>query len=599
MKNTNIPYKTIMFRVTSIMIGLTAVITILILYGCLYTFKYILNEKITSTTTSNLKIVSKNIENRIDEVVQLAKWCSINNQVSSYVSSTSSNINSSISLNTYYRVKEELNNSRSSRYVDRLIISNPEGVLLQIITDTSAGSLTDGKVSKEVPYFDELFNEVGFKWIGLKEDAFKKDVSADKIIPIIRPIYSYYDNSSVGWVYISINTEIITDFLDSYNLNKGDEIFISIGGKVYKYIENKLILVDLDKYEKADVVENNNIITYKSKDSSNKDVNYIWYKSDLDGWAVGQALKKSNFSIQKSLFIPLSILIIVLLFSLAGILTYILNEMISKPVRKINNKVARISMGDFSIDDSIERQDEIGTIGRGINILSEKITDLISSKVEYEKQKKDLEFKMLQSQINPHFLYNTLNSIKWMATIQNVTGIPEMTSALAKLLKNISKGTDQIISIEEEINLLNEYITIQKYRYGGALKVIYNVEDEKIYLSKIIKFTLQPMVENAIFHGIEPKGNEGVIKISFGLFEEDKVKIEIKDNGIGISDDKIKKILSGDNSLDKKSFNNIGIKNVNDRIKLTFGNEYGIKIASVLNEYTSIIIVIPYDKVKK
>ncbi len=599
MKNTNISYKTIMFRVTSIMIGLTAIITILILYGCLYTFSYILNEKITSTTTSNLKIVSKNIENRVDEIIQLAKWCSINNQVSSYVGSTSSNINSSVSLNTYYRVKEELNNSRSSRYVDRLIISNPEGILLQIITDTSAGSLTDGRISKEVPYFDELFNERGFKWIGLKEDAFKKDLSADKIIPIIRPIYSYYDNSSVGWVYISVNTEIITDFLDSYNLNKGDEIFISIGGKIYKYIENKLLLVDLDKYEKTDVVENNKIITYKSKDSSNKDVNYIWYKSDLDGWAVGQALKKSNFSIEKSLFIPLSILIIVLLFSLAGILTYILNEMISKPVRKINNKVARISMGDFSIDHSIERQDEIGTIGRGINILSEKITDLISSKVEYEKQKKDLEFKMLQSQINPHFLYNTLNSIKWMATIQNVTGIPEMTSALAKLLKNISKGTDQIISIEEEINLLNEYIIIQKYRYGGALKVIYNVEDEKIYLSKIIKFTLQPMVENAIFHGIEPKGNEGVINISFNLFEEDKVKIEIKDNGIGISDDKIKKILSGDNSLDKKSFNNIGIKNVNDRIKLTFGNEYGIKIASVLNEYTSIIIVIPYDKVKK
>ncbi|MDV4149800.1 histidine kinase [Clostridium sp. AL.422] len=592
----NISYKTIKFRVTLIIITSTAIITFFILYGCLYTFKHILNEKITSTTTSNLEIVSKNIENSIDEVMQLAKWCGINNLVASYVSNAPNNMNSSISLNTYYRVKEELNNSRSSRYVDRLIISNEDGALLQIGSESTTGSLKDGQISREVPYFDELIEYHGFKWIGIKENPFKKDINSDNIIPIIRPIYSLYSNGKIGWVYISLNTDIITDYLDSYNLNKFDEVFISIGKNTYKYLEGKLTLVNIDNTKKTDVKEYNNIVTYKSENSLGREANYIWYKSDLQDWSIGHALSTSNFSIDKSLFIPLSILIVVLLFSLAAILTYLFNEMINKPVRKINNKIAHISIGDFSIDHSIEKEDEIGTIGRGINILSKKITDLIEYKVEYEKQKKDLEFKVLQSQINPHFLYNTLNSIKWMATIQNSTGIPEMTTALARLLKNISKGTDQIISIEKEISLLNEYITIQKYRYGGALNIIYNVEDNRIYNSSIIKFTLQPLVENSIFHGIEPKGREGEIKISCYFIDDDTIKIEIKDDGVGISKDRIKEILNGNLKSDKKSFNNIGIKNVSDRIKLTFGHEYGISIKSVINEYTSIILTIPYVK---
>lgn len=167
--------------------------------------------------------------------------------------------------------------------------------------------------------------------------------------------------------------------------------------------------------------------------------------------------------------------------------------------------MVRIAGGDFSRDPSVEWEHELGDIGRGINDLSENVSELMEKRLEDEKQKQDLEYKMLQSQINPHFLYNTLNSIKWMATIQGATGISEMTTSLSRLLKSISKGTSLLIDIREELSLLENYFTIQSYRYGGTITMDIQVDNESLYNSEIIKFTLQPLVENAIFHGIEPK----------------------------------------------------------------------------------------------
>ena len=134
---------------------------------------------------------------------------------------------------------------------------------------------------------------------------------------------------------------------------------------------------------------------------------------------------------------------------------------------------------------------------------------------EDEKQKQDLEYRMLQNQINPHFIYNTLNSIKWMATIQHAPGIAEMVMALSRLLKSISKSNERLVPLYEEFALLNDYFTIQQYRYGGTITLdVSYIEDESLNHSCLIpRFTLQPLVENAIFHGIEPKGSAGEVTL--------------------------------------------------------------------------------------
>lgn len=207
-----------------------------------------------------------------------------------------------------------------------------------------------------------------------------------------------------------------------------------------------------------------------------------------------------------------------------------------------------------------------------------------------------LEFKVLQNQINPHFLYNTLNSIKWMATLQKNTPIRDMTGALGRLLQNISKGTAVKIPIYEEMSVLDDYILIQNVRYNGKIQVRYHITDKDITQAYILKFTIQPIIENAIFHGIEPKGEEGRIDIILER-ENNAILIHVADDGVGMNPEQIEAVLSGKQEIEhKRGLNGIGIRNIRDRIQMTYGKEYGLFIDSVPGEYTKVTIKIPYEK---
>lgn len=589
--------KTIKIRITIVIMISTIITTILISYFCYSTFQYLLQRNLIQSTGSKLQLVMKNIENNMDNIEDLAKWCSNNTQMSYYVSNAPDHISSVESINAYNRLQEELRNTRaSSSYIGRVIISNPKNALLQYLNGISEGSLMDGKTIRGLPYFDELMQAKDLKWIGLKKDPFQSKGNS-LIIPIIRPVYSSFDSSVDGWVYISVNSSAITNYFENYNKELDSELYVIINNTIYLYKDEELKETSPQfSILKNNTVEYNKDITYYTiKDEKGVEHIIVCYASNLNGWYIAQSISNEQLSIQKDAYFPLLLFIIGLLFSLGIILTYTFNIMINEPIRKINNKIFQISAGDFSKNPSIESSDEIGTIGKGINILSQDVLKLIESRVADEKQKKELEFRVLQSQINPHFLYNTLNSIKWMATIQKASGIPEMTTSLARLLRNIAKGTSQMITIKEELDLLNDYITIQQYRYGGTITVNQNIMSEDLYGCHIIKFTLQPIVENAIFHGIEPKSIEGIININITNINNNKILIEIVDNGVGMSEEKINKLLTLKETTGNNSFNNIGISNVNERIKLTFGDEYGLNIKSKLNEYTNMIITIPYQ----
>ena len=185
-----------------------------------------------------------------------------------------------------------------------------------------------------------------------------------------------------------------------------------------------------------------------------------------------------------------------------------------------------------------------------------------------------------------------------MATIQGASGIAEMTTALARLLKQVAKGSSAMISLEEELNLVKDYFLIQQYRYGGSISIEYKIESENLYQCQIHRFSLQPIVENALFHGIEPKGSAGRIVIDVGLSiteEQKNLKISITDNGVGMSQENIEKVLHQKPSKKRADFfRQVGIANVNQRIQHEFGPDYGIFIDSELGIYTTMTILIPY-----
>ena len=293
------------------------------------------------------------------------------------------------------------------------------------------------------------------------------------------------------------------------------------------------------------------------------------------------------------------LIIIIAVSFIAFVLFSFLSQTINVPVGQLQLRMKRIEEGDFSRDNSTEWEHELGDIGKTINDLSENVLHLMNQRIEQEKQKKDYEYRMLQSQINPHFMYNTLNSIKWMATMQSATGIAEMTTALSRLLKNISNGTTSLISIQQELDLVQDYFTIQKYRYGGTITLEIQIDDEGLLPCQILKFTMQPLIENAIFHGIEPKGCAGSICIHIYKDSSGDIHIEIQDDGVGIQPEVAAGLLVQDTSAGSSFFKEIGISNVHKRLQYEFGSPYGLSIDSTPGQGTVVTILLPFTQRKE
>ncbi len=221
--------------------------------------------------------------------------------------------------------------------------------------------------------------------------------------------------------------------------------------------------------------------------------------------------------------------------------------------------------------------------------MTSQIRQLMEQNIYEQEQKRQSELKALRSQINPHFLYNTLDSIIWMAEGGKNKEVVRMTAALARLLRQSISNDNELISIEKEIDYAGSYLTIQKMRYRDKLE--YEIEvDEEIKHKEIINLILQPLVENAIYHGIKYRGSKGLVRIT-GRGEGDKIILTVSDNGIGMDETALEEIF--DRSKAREGNNGVGVYNVQTRIQLYYGTEYGLHFESRLGEGTQVTVTIP------
>ena len=282
-------------------------------------------------------------------------------------------------------------------------------------------------------------------------------------------------------------------------------------------------------------------------------------------------------------------------FLLALVLALILAAYLTKPISLLNNRLHRIADNDFSYDPEIEKAGgELGQIGHTVNEMTMSIENLLQTTEQSYEQRRKIEIQLLQSQVNPHVLYNTLDSIRWMAVIQKSPGIESMTRSLSNLLKNIAKGTQDKITLEEELTLLHDYVEIQSVRYMEAFTFCDTVPKE-LYRYRIIKLTLQPLVENAIFHGIEPTGENGTITVT-GREEGSDLVLCVTDDGAGIPPDVLPTLLSEERPRSHASLNGIGVCNVHKRLQMLYGEAYGLTIESEPGVGTCVTVRVPKEE---
>ena len=285
----------------------------------------------------------------------------------------------------------------------------------------------------------------------------------------------------------------------------------------------------------------------------------------------------------KTLFV---IFLVVVLFTV--IIIRFFSKLFSNPAKELANAMREFEKDTNNFEfKTIEGTAEITSLTESFEHMVVQIKELVETVRQEEITLRKTELKALQAQINPHFLYNTLDAIAWLCEEERYKDAVEMVNSLAKLFRiSISRG-HELITIEKEMQHAKSYLKIQNFRYKNQFTYSFDVDEECLnYLCN--KITLQPIIENAIYHGIDRMVDEG--KINIGIHQKgDTILFTVEDNGVGMTEEQCEEILHKDAS-DRVG---IGIKNVNDRIKIYFGEEYGLTIQSELDEGTRVTISMP------
>lgn len=401
--------------------------------------------------------------------------------------------------------------------------------------------------------------------------------------PWVVTISQYKENEKGERIQVAMDVKFsnIAKYVDGVGIGQHGYCYIADeNGNIIYHPQQQLIYAGLKKenyrdYSDGTHTESNVIYSVKSLERSDWKIVGVCLADEMITNKV-EALAKNL------IIISIGVLLVTIL---AG---GIFSKLFSKPANDLAKAMQKFENDtDKFVFEPIEGTAEITSLTESFEHMVLQIQELVEKVRQEEISLRKTELKALQAQINPHFLYNTLDAIAWMCEEERHKDAVEMVNALARLFRiSISRG-HELISIEKEIEHAKSYLKIQNFRYKNQFTYDFKVDDTCLsYLCN--KITLQPIIENAIYHGIDRMVDEGKIEIRI-FTEHEKIVFEVEDNGVGMTEEQCQEILQKD-SGDKAG---IGIKNVNDRIKIYFGEEYGITIRSELDEGTCVTITMP------
>ena len=419
----------------------------------------------------------------------------------------------------------------------------------------------------------------------------------DEVISLSREVQSYENGTFRGVILINLNMNKITEICNSFQ--EKQENFICIindkGELVYEQQNGRERFAFDEKENRQEL----NTALGKTKEScfrlNYRGEKYLVTRTDMKttGWTLVsmvpyKSVMAETMAISGVMILAVAITLIVTLLLLNRILTGVV-----KPLKKLEKYMVQVNPDNMDQRMEILTDDEIGHLSMKFNQMMDRIRNLKEQVIEEQEDKRKYELQALQAQINPHFLYNTLDSIIWMAET-NDSNIVAMTEALAKLFRiSLNKGNEEI-SLERELEHVKNYLIIQSMRYAD--KFTYEISAEPgVERCRTIKLILQPIVENCIYHGIKKKRGTGKITIRAYRREQNLI-IEVNDDGCGMPEEICRKILSDEIESENISGSGIGVKNVNERIQLRFGKKYGLSYSSEEGVGTTVTYVLPYNE---
>ena len=419
----------------------------------------------------------------------------------------------------------------------------------------------------------------------------------DEVISLSREVQSYENGTFRGVILINLNMNKITEICNSFQ--EKQENFICIindkGELVYEQQNGRERFAFDEKENRQEL----NTALGKTKEScfrlNYRGEKYLVTRTDMKttGWTLVsmvpyKSVMAETMAISGVMILAVAITLIVTLLLLNRILTGVV-----KPLKKLEKYMVQVNPDNMDQRMEILTDDEIGHLSMKFNQMMDRIRNLKEQVIEEQEDKRKYELQALQAQINPHFLYNTLDSIIWMAET-NDSNIVAMTEALAKLFRiSLNKGNEEI-SLERELEHVKNYLIIQSMRYAD--KFTYEISAEPgVERCRTIKLILQPIVENCIYHGIKKKRGTGKITIRAYRREQNLI-IEVSDDGCGMPKEICRKILSDEIESENISGSGIGVKNVNERIQLRFGKKYGLSYSSEEGVGTTVTYVLPYNE---
>ena len=446
----------------------------------------------------------------------------------------------------------------------------------------------------------------------LEKDFFKKSMAESEYInfsmPHIRDLFDR-NESSYSWV-ISLSRAVeVTDegkatqalLLINLNYRYFEEIFsnVNLGNGGYVYLTNDR--GDIIWHPKQNEIysgrfkeDNKYAATLKDgitvENLSGKNLTLNVRTIGYTGWKLVGVTPSAALGIDGIKFRFFVLFVADLFLFLLAMINAFISDKISNPIKSLDGSVREIESGNLDVEIVPSGSYEVEHLGKSIKNMLGRIKVLMSDLVAEHNAKRKSEFDTLQSQINPHFLYNTLDIIVWMIENENSDKAVNIVTALAKFFRiSLSKGKN-IITVKDEVEHVRNYLMIQNMRFKNRFEYSIDV-DEKVLSYSSLKLMLQPLVENAIYHGMEFMDGDGEIDVKV-FKEDDSLYFTITDNGLGMSEDMVETLLSKDFVPSKKG-SGIGVKNVNERIKLYFGSEYGLKVESEPDEGTKITIHLP------